>query len=105
NLSQVELPAGREGHAMPPQPRRQHAVEHVDAARDGLEQVARRADSHQVPWAVLGQRRAGGLERGPGLASGLPDAQTADTVAVEAQRAEGPGGELTEVRVGAALHD
>ena len=36
---------------------RQHAIEHVDAARDGFQKVRRRADAHEVTRLLGRQRR------------------------------------------------
>src|SRR2546430_4477731 len=65
--------------------RRQHAVEHVDAARDRLHEVLRLADTHEIPRAVGGQRgrhARGELEH---RRLGLADGEAADGVAVEAE--------------------
>src|SRR3989442_5295966 len=65
--------------------RRQHAVEHVDAARDRLHEVLRLANTHEIPRAVGGQRgrhARGELEH---RRLGLADGEAADGVAVEAE--------------------
>ena len=49
----------REVNAWPVRPLRvgQHAIEHIDAARDRLNQVFRRADTHQISRLIGGHAR------------------------------------------------
>ena len=64
--------------------RRQHAVEHVDAVADRLDDVFRRADAHQVARLVVRQpRRDMGFDAAHCLLR-LADRQTADRIADEA---------------------
>src|SRR5580658_10239284 len=62
-LLQDDLPAPREGLSVPCVARRQRAIEHVDAVLDGLEQIARRADPHEVTRALRVEPRGDLRER------------------------------------------
>jgi hypothetical protein len=85
--SGLGLPApGRgEGRSVATEASLHHAVELVDAERDGLHERCRIADPHEVAGAILGQfgdgRRQGGQHLGPGL----PDRQPADPITVESE--------------------
>ena len=68
--------------------RRQHAVEHVDAARDRLDHVVGLAHAHQVARPVGGQRRHVVAIIVEHHLLRLADRQAADGVAVEADRDE-----------------
>src|ERR1700681_712294 len=52
----VQPPIPREGGAIPPHARGCDAVEQIDAAPNPLDQVFRKADSHQVARMGLGKR-------------------------------------------------
>ena len=54
----LTMPARREQLPVACVARRQHAVEHVDAAGDALDQVDRRAVAHQVARPIGRQQRA-----------------------------------------------
>ena len=104
-IAQIEPAAPGEGLVMAPRPRRHHAVEHVDAAGDGLEHILRRAHAHEIARPILRQHRRGhrnGVEHGllP-LANGKP----ADGIAVEADVLQNSSALLAQVRIDAALHD
>ena len=104
-VAQIEPAAPGEGLVMAARARRHHAVEHVDAAGNGFEQILRRADAHQIARPILRQHRSGhrdGVEHG-----GLPftHRQPADRIAVEADVLQNPGALLSEVGIDAALHD
>ena len=77
--------------------RRQDAVEHVEAAVHGLEQVERRADAHQVARPVPRHSRGGLLADVLPLVAPLAHGQSADGQAVEgharqaARRSRGAG--------------
>ena len=85
--------------------RRQHAVEHVDAARDRFEDVVGRADAHQVARAVGRQLRHHRLEHVEHHRLRLADREPADGVAVEADAGERAGARGAQAAVVAALHD
>ena len=91
---------------VPGDPGRQHAVEQVDPAMDGLEQVRRRAEAHQVARPrVVRQQRDGDVERRVALLGRLVAGQAADAQAVERQPGDEPGRRLAQLRVEAALDD
>ena len=92
--------------AVPRDPRREHAVEQVDAAVDRLEEVRRRAEPHQVsrPW-VVGQERDRDVERRVALRRGLIAGQSADADAIERQRGDEARRCLAQRRVQPALDD
>ena len=83
----------------------QDAVEHVDAAGDGTDQVGGLADAHEVARAIVGQQRAGRVERGEHELLRLAHGQAADRVAVEADLDQALGRARSLGRVGAALDD
>src|SRR5581483_6699795 len=53
-VAEIELSLPGEGLTVAARAGRQHAIKHVDAARDGRKQILRRADPHQVAGLVLG---------------------------------------------------
>ena len=55
---EIDRAEAREHRAVAAVAGRQHAVEHVDAARDRLEQIVRRADAHQIARPVGRQHAA-----------------------------------------------
>ena len=65
-----------------------HAVEHVDAAGDALDEVLRAPHAHQVPRLVRGHARRGHLEGGVHRLDGLADAESAHREAVEGRAAQ-----------------
>src|SRR5579859_1861726 len=87
-VPEIEPSLPRQRAAGARRPRRQHAVEHVDAARDDLEHALRIADAHEVPRLLSRQERCslrGRIEHRPAV---LADAEPADRVAVEVERNE-----------------
>ena len=68
------------------------------AARDGAEEVVRRADAHQVARPVCGQVRHGDVERREHRRLALADREAADRVALEADRGQRVGGSRAQVR-------
>ena len=56
----------------------QDAVEHIDAARDAVDQVFGRADTHQVTRLVIRQERSNQVQSCMHLCFGLADRQSAD---------------------------
>jgi hypothetical protein len=104
-VAHVDRAAAGEGLAGAAGPGGQHAVEHVDAAAHGPDQVGRLAHAHEVARPVLGQRPGGDVEGGEHPLLPLAHRQPADGVALEADVGEGGGGFGTEVGVDAALDD
>src|SRR5260221_14742607 len=56
-VAQIERAAPREGLGSAAGAGRQHAVEHVDAARDRADDVGWLADAHEIAWTIGGERR------------------------------------------------
>src|SRR5439155_12970416 len=82
---QVQTSLPRQRGAGTPESRRPHAVEHVDAALDHVEDPFRVADAHEIPRLVRGEerRRPGGrLEH---LWAIFTDREAAERVAVETE--------------------
>src|SRR5260370_17696440 len=52
-VAQVDLAEPRERHPVTAVARRHHAIEHVDAPRHPLQNIFARADTHQIPPAIL----------------------------------------------------
>ena len=69
---------------------RHDAVEEVDPGGDGVEDVLRPADAHQVARPVRRQEVGRHLERLADLLAALADADAADRVAVEVDARSGP---------------
>src|SRR5262249_45354440 len=82
-----------------------HAVEHVDAAFDGGEDVLGEADAHQVAGVVLGQVGRGGGDDLLQEVEAFADAHAADGVAVEVEARDLLRAALAEVGEGRALDD
>ena len=61
-VAQVDRPEARKDAPVAAIARRHHAVEHVDTARDRLEQVVGGADAHQIARLVARQRRRDRLD-------------------------------------------
>src|SRR6185295_3693657 len=101
----LERPFAREQHAVAAVPRRQHAVEEVDALANGVQDVVRRADPHQVARLVLRQDRRRPLDRLAPEGEGFADRDAADRMAVEVERGEIGGRPLPQVPVSAPLDD
>ena len=101
----AHAPGRGEGRPLPGEVRRQDAVEHVDAAADGVQEIGRRADAHQVARRRLGKevdREAGDLlALGPRVAH----RQAADREAVERMLGEEGGRLPPQRRDHPPLHD
>jgi hypothetical protein len=96
---------GREGGALPCHGGRQHAVEHVHALADGVEEVGRGPDAHEVAGAVPRQELRRMSHHVGALGPGVPHGEAADREAVEAVIDEEARRLGAEVGVEAALHD
>ncbi len=86
-------------------PRRNHAVEHIDAAGDGPDEIERSPDTHQVPGRADRHQRLDTLEHGEPLLFRLTDGEAADGVTVERDRFERLDRAPAQIRVYAALDD
>ena len=81
------------------------AVEHVDAALDGLEEVLRGAHAHEVAGAVLGKDGIDDLDHLVHHLGGLAHGQAADGAAFGFLGGDVFGALLAEVLILAALDD
>src|SRR5688572_26300449 len=82
-IAHVEPAETRERLPVPARSRRHHAVHHVDAARDRLENIVRRADAHEIS-GLVGRKCGGGEVEGAQHALlPLPNRQPTDGIAVE----------------------
>ena len=97
--------AAQERRARARQARGQHAVEHVDAAADDVDDAHRVADAHEVAQAVGGQQVVHELHRGEHLVAALADAEAADGVGVEADVDDLGRRAAPQLLVGPTLHD
>ena len=77
---------------------RHHAVEHVDAARDALDEVERRARAHQIAGPIVGQPARSSRGDVVHHIDRLADAQPADRVSVEPDREGAFGAALAQIR-------
>ncbi len=82
-IAQVDLAETGEGLAMAAGSRRQHAVEHVDAARHRFENVLRRADTHEIARVIGGEMRNGVLDGLQHQLLAFADRQSTDGIAFE----------------------
>src|SRR5690606_4153548 len=104
-VADIDHAFAREQLAIARVARRNDAVEHVDAAGDGGDEIARRPDAHEVARTILRQMRLERLEDLEPLGLGFPDREPADGVAVEADRTQPVERRAPQVRVHASLHD
>ena len=105
SVAQIERTLAGEGLRGAAGAGRQHAIEHVDAAPDRADQIARLADPHQITWTVLRQDRRGRIDHREGGVLAFADRQPADRVAVEADLDEPRRRALPQTGVNAALDD
>ena len=82
-----------------------HAIEHVDAGGDTVEQVLGCSDAHQVARLVRGHLRRDMLQHAQHLGLRLADAQAADRIAGQFERSEPSERLIAQMLVHAALHD
>ena len=104
-VAQIHGAAARERLAGASGAGRQHAVEHVDPARDRTDDVAGLADAHEIPGAIFRQAARGRLDDAEHLRPPLPHRQSADGVTVESDVEEGGDGLAAQVLEHAALRD
>lgn len=94
-----------EGHSIAAIASRHNAVEHVDAAADGFEQIFGATDTHQIARLVRGQERDSAVEGGIHLRRRLSDTQATDGVAGEVHAKQPKGRAFAEIRMKSTLHD
>ena len=81
------------------------AIEHVDPAMDGFENIERRSNAHEVAGFVLRQERCREFTGVLALAFALTHGKTAYRVAVERHRAQRLGAFFPEVQMQRTLDD
>ena len=104
-VAEVDPPAGGQRRSRPRRSRRQHAVEHVDPARDHLQDPFRIADAHEVARLVGRQQRRRPADDIEHLVPVLTDREAAEGVAVEVEGDDLCDRPASQLRVGAALRD
>ena len=104
-VAQIDLAEPRIRHPVTAVARRHHAIEHVDAARDGLQNIFGRADTHQIPWTPLGQDRDDLIDRRKHHRLRFADREAPDRVAVKADLDQASRAGPAQLRDVAALRD
>ena len=94
-----------EKHSVASVARRHHAVHHVDAALDCLENICRRTDSHKITGLVFWQYLIDNLDHLIHLLRRLANCQTANGIAVGTKIGDKLGRLLTKVFIDTALHN
>jgi len=94
-----------ECNPLPRQRRRQNAIEHIDAAMHGFEQIAGRAHSHEISRPILGQPLGHGGRAVLARRHGFAHREAADGKAVEGQLGNGARAFDPQIRVARSLHD
>ncbi len=105
SVHEVESSFRRKGGVVAGQAGRQDAIENVDAARHAVDQIFRRANTHQVAGFIFGQKWNDHVERVVHLLFGLANGESADGDAGGAERSNELGRLSPQVRLNAALHD
>src|SRR3546814_1385199 len=85
--------------------RRQHAIEHVDPARDRADQIVGLADAHQIARLVGGKLRGRKIEHAEHRLLPLTHRKPADRIAVEADVGQRRGRARAQCLVERALLD
>src|SRR6266436_2787208 len=81
------------------------AIHHVDSEEGVFDNFLRRAHAHHVAGLVCGKVLEGGFDDFAGALARLADAETADSIAGEANLDGAFGGFLSQFQVHAALDD
>src|SRR5439155_15739913 len=101
----VETPLAREKLAVAGVPRGQHAVEHVDAACDALDEIPGRAGAHQIPRPILRQSPSRVAHDGIHHVDGLANAEAANRIPLEVNRNGRVGTLVPQALENASLDD
>ena len=104
-VAHVDRPEAGEELAVAAVARGHDAIEHVDAPLDGLQEVDRRADAHEVAGLVFGKDLVDDLDHLVHLLGRLAHGQSADRVAVGPLAGDMLRRPHAQVLVDAALHD
>lgn len=83
----------------------QHAVEHIDAEGNALQDIDRRAYAHQVAGLIFGQDLTDQIGHLVHIFRRFAYRQAADGVGLAAETRDGFRGGSPQIGVGAALHD
>ena len=83
----------------------QDAIEHIDSASDGVDDVIRVTDAHQIASFVLGQQRRGVLNNGVLHLGRLADADATNGDSVEGEVGDVCRAFFAHVEVDPALYD
>ena len=104
-VPKVETPLPRERRSGPAYAGGKHAIEHVDAPLDHVEDPRRIADAHEVARPVRGEQRRCPLDGVEPRLALLADEQTAERVPVEPELRDLLDGTSPELDVDASLGD
>ena len=104
-VAQIHHAVPGEDHAVAAVAGRHHAVEHVDAAFDGFQNVPWRADAHQVTGLVCRQDVVTYLDHVVHHFCRFAYGESAYRIAVAVEVAQTFAGVLTQVGIGATLYD
>ena len=94
-----------EGQGVAAVSRGEDAIEHVDAAFDGFEDVFGVADAHEVAGFEVGDEGSDSFDGVDHALVAFADGEPAEGVAGEVEGGEGLGGKGAGFEVGAPLHD
>src|SRR4051794_40458876 len=83
-ITDVKRPVGGEGLPGAAGARWEHAIEHVDTARDGFDDVVRLADTHEVARLVGWKHLNSKIEATEHRLLSLPDGETPDRITIKA---------------------
>ena len=104
-VAHVQRPVAQEGQGRAPAARRHNAVEHVDSAPDGADDIGRFPDAHQIARLCERQGGHGEIERAEHQVLSLAHGKTSDRYSVERHGGKNPGGFQTQILVNPALID
>ena len=85
--------------------RGQHAIEEINAGGNGVDDILRRSDPHQVAWPVGGQLRRGVPENAQHVGFGFTHRQPADRITVETDLPQSLKRFVAQRLVHSSLHD
>jgi hypothetical protein len=101
----VQLAARRKSLSGPAVSRRQNAVKHVDTARNCLDQIFRRADTHQISRRIFRHSRRDVFDDVKHHRLLFADAQTTDGITVKADVYSLFETDSSQIQMAGALND
>src|SRR6185312_10677436 len=104
-VTQIDLACPGEGHAVTAVASRHHAIEHIDAARNGFQYVFRRAYAHQIARTVGRQDRHDLLDHRKHHRLWFTDRKAADRIAVKADIDQSASAGAAQFTIVTALND